>query len=102
MKTLKVEDIFEQEIAKFKYSYGHSMLPENFDDHFKHASEHHDYKTRSITADNFYLKQVKTRNRQQSCSYIGVKIWNNILPTFKQLPKYSFSKQMKLPMLSNW
>ena len=46
MKILKVKDIFELEIAKFMYSYYHSMLPENFDKYFKYASKHHDYKTR--------------------------------------------------------
>ena len=30
MKILKVKDNFEPEIAKFMYSYYHSMLPENF------------------------------------------------------------------------
>ena len=102
MKILKVKDIFELEIAKFMYSYYHSMLPENFDNYFKYASKHHDYKTRSIAANNFYLERAKTRNGQRSCSYIGVKIWNKISPTFKQLPKYSFSKQIKLSMLSNY
>ena len=94
MKILKVKDIFELEIAKFMYSYYHSMFPENFDNYFKYASKHHDYKTRSITADNFYLERAKTRNGQRSCSFIGVKIWKNISPTLKQLPKYSFSKQI--------
>ena len=102
MKILKVKDIFELEIAKFMYSYYHSKLPKNFDNYFKYAGKHHDYKTRSITADNFYLERAKTRNGQRSCSYIGVKIGNNISPTFKQLPKYSFSKQIKLSMLSNY
>ena len=83
-----MKDIFEPKIAKFMYSYYHSMLPENFDNYFKYASQPHDYKTKSITADNFYLKRAKPRNGQRSCSYIGVKIWNNVSPTFKQLPRY--------------
>ena len=102
IKILKVKDIYELEIAKFMYSYYHSNLLENFNNYFKYASKHHDYKTRSITADNFYLERAKTRNGLRSCSYTGIKIWNNILPTFKQLPKYSFSKQIKLFMLSNY
>ena len=102
MKILKVKDIFELEIAKFMYSYYHSKLSENFDNYFKYASKLYDYKTRSITADNFYLERAKTQDRQQSCSYIGVKIWNNILLTFKQLPKCTFSKQIKSSMLSNY
>ena len=68
MKILRIKDVFELEIAEFMYSYYHSKLPENFDTYFKYASKLHDYKTRSITADNFYLEQAKTRNRQQSCS----------------------------------
>ena len=47
MKILKVKDIFELEIAKFMYSYYHSMLPENFDNYIEYAGKHHDYKTRS-------------------------------------------------------
>ena len=39
----------------------------------------------AIAADNFYLERAKTRNGQGSYAYIGVKIWNNISPTFKQL-----------------
>ena len=102
MKILKEKDIFELEIAKFMYSFYHSKLPENFDNYFKYASKLHDYKTRSIIPNNFYLERGNTRNGQRSCSYIGVKIWNNISPTFEQLPKYSFSKQVKLSMLSNY
>ena len=56
MKILKVKDIFKREIAKFMYSYYYSMLPENFDNYFRYASKHHDYKTKSITADNLYLE----------------------------------------------
>ena len=102
MKILKVKDIFELEIAKFMYSYYHSLLLENFDNYFKYASKHHDYKTRSITAENYYSERAKTRNGQRSYCYIEVKIWNNISPTFKQLPRYSFSKQIKLSMLSDY
>ena len=40
MKILKEKDIFELEIAKFMYAYYYSMLPENFDNNFKHASKH--------------------------------------------------------------
>ena len=37
MKIFKVKDILKLEIAKFIFSYYHSMLPENFDNYFKHA-----------------------------------------------------------------
>ena len=38
-KILKVKDIYNLEIAKFMYSYYHSMLPENSDHYFKNASK---------------------------------------------------------------
>ena len=37
MKILKVKDILKLEIAKFIFSYHHSMLPENFDNYFKQS-----------------------------------------------------------------
>ena len=71
--------IFEVEIARFVYFYYLSMLHENFDYYFKYASKHHGYKTKSITAGNFYMERAKTRNGQRSCSCIAVKIWNKLI-----------------------
>ena len=59
MKILKVKGIFELKIPKLMHSYYHFILLENFDNYFKYASKHHDYKTRLITADNFYLERTK-------------------------------------------
>ena len=89
MNILKVKDIFELEIAKFMYSDYHSMLHKNFDNYFQYASKLHDYKTRSITADNFYWERAETRNGQQrSFSYIKMKIWNKIQGVHKVLIEF--------------
>ena len=102
MKILKVKDLYELEIAKFMHSYDHCKLPKNFDNYFKNASNHHKYNTRSIVNDNYYVERANTRKGQRSCSYIGVKIWNKLLPTIKQLSKYSFSKHIKKSMINNY
>ena len=102
MKILKVKDIYELEIAKFKHSYYRCKLPENFDNYFKNASNHHKYNIRSIVNDNYYVERADTQKGQRSCSYIGVKIWNKLLPTIKQLSKYSFSKHIKKSMINNY
>ena len=60
MKILKVEDIYELEIAKFMHSYYHGKLPKNFDNYFKNASNHHKYNTKSIVNDNYYVERVNT------------------------------------------
>ena len=57
IETLNLKDSFELEIAKLMHSsFNHCYLK------FKYASKQHDYKTRSITADNIYLEPAKTRN----------------------------------------
>ena len=89
-----MKDIYELEIAKFMHSYYHCELPENFDNYFKNASNHHKYNTRSIVNENYYVERANTRKGQRSCSYIGLKIWNKLLPTIKQLTKYSFNKHI--------
>ena len=102
MKILKVKDIYELEIAEFMHSYYHCKLFENFDNLFKNASNHSKYITRSIVNDNYYVERANTRKRQRSCSYIGEKIWNKLLPTIEQLTKYSFSKHIKKSMINNY
>ena len=102
MKILKVKDIYEIEIAKFMHSYHHCKLPENFNTHFKNASNHHKYNIRSIVNDNYYVERANTRKGQRSCSYTAVKIWNTLLPTIKQLTKYSFSKHVKKSLITNY
>ena len=60
IKILKVKNIFELKNAKFMYFYFYYLLYENFDNYFKYACKRHDYKTKSITADNFYFKRAKS------------------------------------------
>ena len=102
MKILKMKDIYELEIAKFMHSYYHCKLPENFDNCFKNANNLHKYNTRSVVNDNYYVERANTRKGQRSSSYIGVKIWNKLLPTIKQMSKYSFSKHIKKSMNNNY
>ena len=59
MKILKVKDVFELKIPNLMHSHYYFILLENFDIYFKYATKHHDYKTRSVAADNFYLKRAK-------------------------------------------
>ena len=102
MKILKVKDINELEIAKFMHSYYYCKLPKNFYNQLKNASNLHKYNTRSIVNDNYYVERTNTQKEQRSSSYIGVKIWNKLLPTIKQLTKYSFSKHIKKSMIKNY
>ena len=102
MKMLKVKDIYDLEIAKFMHSYYHCKLTTSFDNYFKNASNHHKHNARLIVNDNYYVERANTRKGQQFCSYIGVKIWSKLLPTIKQLTKYSFSTHIKKSMINNY
>jgi len=61
MKILKVKDICELELAKFMHSFQfhNNFLPENFENYFKTASNHHDHYTRSTAKNDFYSKRIR-------------------------------------------
>ena len=95
MNLLKLNDIYNLEMAKFMYSFHHNKLPENFDCYFKAAKNQHTYSTRSITNQNYYLERFNLHSGQTSCSYAGVKIWNQIPLKIKNLSKHQFSKHFR-------
>ena len=49
MNLLKVDDIYQLEMAKFMYLYHHNRLPKHFNHYFKSAKNQHFYSTRSIS-----------------------------------------------------
>ena len=99
MSLLKVNDIYQLELAKFMYLYHHNRLPENFNHYFKSAKNHHSYTTRSISNQNYYLERLNFHCSQTSCNFTGVKLWNKIPFELKNLSKPLFCKQFKNNLL---
>ena len=47
----------------------------------------HSYWTRSVTNENYYVKQVRTENMKQTFSISGALIWNSIPLPIKALKR---------------
>ena len=99
---LKLEDIYNLELAKFVYLYHYNALPEIFKNYFKHASEYHNYSTRYASNQNFFIPRMLTSQGQSSSLYIGPQIWNNISLDIRSLSCGRFKKVIKKSLISKY
>ena len=62
----------------------HNNLAKNM---FTKVSSVHSYRTRSVTNENYYVEQVRTKNMKGAFSISGALIWNSIPLSIKTLKK---------------
>ena len=60
------------------------------------------HKTRLSHKNNFFLPQTRTRLGQKSLSFAGIKIWNEISSSLKEVSFYRFKKAVKAHFLSTY
>ena len=60
------------------------------------------HKTRLSHTNNFFLPRTRRRLGQMSLSYAGIKIWNEILSSLKEVSFYRFKKAVKAHFLSTY
>ena len=73
---LKVAEIYHFLVGQFMFRYHHKMLPQIFDQYFvKHSAIQ--YSTRQ--SDLYLLLDYKKHNGRRSISFLGVKIWKQII-----------------------
>ena len=73
-KILKLENLYNLEIAKFMRKFSYKTLPINFNDYFNCISEISSHKTRHVSDNNFFLSRAHTSRSQRSIKYTGAKI----------------------------
>ena len=61
---------------------------------FVKTSQIHNYKTRSVSSESFYVKFSRTDKMYTFLSRIGTQIWNSIPYSFKLLKRSSFRKKI--------
>ena len=96
MNILQVDDIYRLEVGKFMYKFNNDILPENFQNYFKHVSAIHNHNTR--TTANLSMNPIRSNTKfsKNTLKYKGVEVWNSIPSDIKHLPSVkSFSRQMK-------
>ena len=101
LRILQLKDIVFTQIATFMYDYYNNLLPSAFTNYFTEISAIHNHNTRSSKL-NFYLSAVSTNYGKFSLKFTGVKIWNSIEESVKQLHRKPFIKTIKENCLSNY
>ena len=78
LQVLKVEDIYQLELAKFIYQLHHNQLPKNFYHSFHKINTIHQNETRLINSTAYYCPQINKLfsqiyflNEVQSCGLIS-------------------------------
>jgi len=99
-KILEILDLFQLAVAKFMYSFYNGGLPNYFDNLFAEIASIHQYQTRLVSLQKYYLPRMKTSLGQLSLKYIGPKIWSNIPEKLKSSSPYSFGKKYIKVLLS--
>ena len=101
-EILKLEDLYNFEIAKLMYQFTHSKLPLNFNHYGAYASDVSSYSTRRTSSNDIFLPRFMSSKTQHSIKYIGAKIWNNIPSDLKNTSYSKFKESYKKFLLSKY
>ena len=101
-KLLKLNEIFELELAKFMHKYNNNSLPKSFNNYFVPSDNIHSHNTRNKKS-KLFIPRANKKLGQKSISFLGRKCWNKIPNTIKDI-KYSntFTKQLKNHLLETY
>ena len=91
-KCLKLKDIYSLETAKLMYKIHNNVLSFANTDKFNLIKNCYTHKTRFSHKNNFFLPRTRTRLGQKSLSFAGIKIWNEIPSSMKEVSFYRFKK----------
>ena len=75
---LKLNDLFDFEVAKLMHQIIHKKAPNNFKSYFTYSSNISAYSTCQKSANHLFLPHLHTSRTQRSIKYLGSKIWNSI------------------------
>ena len=67
------------------YDVNKNFAPDNIKNMFTKLSSVLNYRTRSVTNENYYVEQVRTVNMKRAFSISGALIWNSIPLSMKTL-----------------
>ena len=101
-KCLKLKDIYSLETAKLMYKIHNNVLSFANTDKFNLIKNCYTHKTRLSHKNNFFLPRTRTRLGQKSLSFAGIKVWNEIPSSMKEVSFYRFKKAVKAHFLSNY
>ena len=81
---------FFRDCSYLLYDINRQTAPASILNQFVKTSQIHNYRTRSVSGDSFYVKFFRTDKMYAFFSRIGAQIWNSILHSIKLLKLWSF------------
>ena len=104
LQILKLHDLYTLEIAKLMHRlYNNSLNICNLNrDTYKLLDDIHSYHRSRKQSKNYFIPRVKTTQSQNSLTYIGPKVWNQIPLNIKNLKHFKFKNKLKRMMISDY
>ena len=101
MLKLKVEDIYQLELAKFMYRLHYNQLLKNFIT-LHEMNTIHQHETRLINLTAYYHPQVNKLFCKKLFCHIGSKQWDDLRLELKSMDWVSFKKPYEVKLLKDF
>ena len=98
---LPLPSLFFRDCSYLLYDINRQTVPVSILNQFvKTSRQIHNYRTRSVSSESFYVKFSRTDKMHAFFSRIGAQIWNSIPYSIKVLKRSSFRKKIKELLLN--
>ena len=102
LNSLKLDDIYKLELAKFMYKVYNKNLPKIIENKFTKLASTHEYNTRQSTKSGYFLPRVNKSIALNLLSFRGPKLFNEIDYELKSMQWVSFKKNYKKQLLNRY
>jgi len=83
LKILKLNDIYQFELAQFMHKFHHGKLSEKYKEYFQDTSAVHSYQTRYANIENYFIHRVSSNAGKKLISYWEASLWNKVEQNLK-------------------
>ena len=92
INVLPVKMIYFKSVCNLMYDVANNTCPSAISDYFVRSRNIHTHNTRHNTSNNFYIEHSKLNKLNASFVRSGVKIWNNIPKSVREVGKNTLIK----------
>ena len=78
LNILPVHFLYVESVSCLMYDIQNKLAPVHIQNLLKHVSDIHSYKTRSATADKFYIMSSRLDQLKNSFARFGARLWNSL------------------------
>ena len=97
---LPLSSLIFRDCSYLLYDINRQTAPLSILNQFVKTSQIHNYRTRSVSSDSFYVKFSRTDKMYAFFTKIGAQVWNSIPYSIKILKRSSFRKRIKELLLN--